>query len=50
MNMGVSVFGTSNQLFIRNIELKQNFQKNKVVTGKTPFLVIGLFCIHDSIF
>ena len=24
--------------------LKQNFQKNKVVTGKTPFILIGQFC------
>ena len=25
--------------------LKQNFQKNKVVTSKTPFYVIGPFCV-----
>ena len=25
--------------------LKQNFQKNKVDTGKTVFFVIGPFCI-----
>ena len=29
--------------------LKQDFQKNKVVTGKTPFYVIGPFCNHHSI-
>ena len=32
--MGIWVAGTS----------KQNFQKNKVVPGKTPFFVIGPFC------
>ena len=29
--------------------LKQNFQKYKVVTGKTPFFVIVPFCTHHSI-
>ena len=24
--------------------MKQNFWKNEIVTGKTPFFVIGLFC------
>ena len=32
------------------LNLKQNFQKNKVVTVKTPFFVIGLFCTHHSIY
>ena len=41
------VVGTTNQLFV--LKLKQNFQKNKVVTGKTPFFVIGSFCSHHSI-
>ena len=31
------------------IKLKQNFHINKVVTGKTPFFAIGLFCTHHSI-
>ena len=26
------------------LKLKQNFWKNEVVTGKTPFFVIGPFC------
>ena len=26
--------------------MKQNFQKNKLVTGKTQFFVIGPFCAH----
>ena len=30
-------------------KLKLNFQKNKVVTGKTLFFVIGSFCSHHSI-
>ena len=32
------------------LKLKQNFQKNKVVTGKTPFFVIGPFCTKYSIY
>ena len=31
------------------LKLKQNLQKNKIVTGKTPFFVIGPFCAHHSI-
>ena len=30
-------------------KLKQNFQKNEAVTGKTPFFVIGPFCTPHSI-
>ena len=29
--------------------MKQNFRKNNVVTGKTPFFVLGLLCSHHSI-
>ena len=29
--------------------MKENFQKNKLVTGKTPFFVRGSFCIHHSV-
>ena len=29
--------------------MKENSQKNKVVTGRTPFFVIGPFCTHYSI-
>ena len=47
--MDIWVVGISNQLLKVVLKLKQNFQKNKVVTGKTPFLVIGLFCTHHSI-
>ena len=31
------------------LKLKQIFQKNKVVTGKTPFFLIGSFCSHHFI-
>ena len=31
------------------LKLKQNFQKNKVVTGKTPCFVIGPFCTAHSV-
>ena len=31
------------------LKLKQNVQKSKVVTGKTPFFVISPFCPHHSI-
>ena len=41
-NMGIWVVGTTNQLFV--LKLKQNFQKNKVVTGKTPFFLRGPLC------
>ena len=30
------------------LKLKQNFQKNKVVTSKTPFFVTGPSCGHHS--
>ena len=48
MNIKIWVVVTSKQIFIRGelIKLKQNFQKNKVVTGKTLFFVIGPFCTH----
>ena len=41
--MGVWAVATLNQLFIRGSQT-QNIQKNEVVTGKTPFSVIGPFC------
>ena len=31
------------------LKLKQIFQQNKVVTGKTPLFVIGPFCSRHSI-
>ena len=47
--MGIWVLDTSNQLFITGSQTETKFQKNKVVTGKTPFFVIGPFCTHYSI-
>ena len=40
MKMDIWVVGSSNQ---------QNFQKYKVVTVETPFIVIGPFCTPHSI-
>ena len=50
MSTDIWVVGTLNQLFKKEVlKLKQNPQKNKVVTGKTPFFVIGPFGGHHSI-
>ena len=43
--MGIWVVGTSNQLFIRGSKTETNL-KNEVLTGKTPFSVIGPFCTY----
>ena len=48
-NMDIWVVGISSQFFLRGSETETNFQKNKVVTGKTPFFAIGPFCTHHSI-
>ena len=48
-NMGIWVLGTSSQLFVRGSKTETKFPKNKVVTGKTTFFVIGPFCTHYSI-
>ena len=51
-NMDIWVVGISSQFFLRGSETETNFQKNKVVTGKTPFFAIGIFfvlvLIYDS--
>ena len=49
MNMNIWEVGTSNQYLHEVLKLKQNFRKNKVVTDKTLFFVIGSFCTHHSI-
>ena len=49
MNMNIWEVGTSNQYLHEVLKLKQNFRKNKVVTYKTLFFVIGSFCTHHSI-
>ena len=40
LNTGICVVGRLNQLFIR-FYVNQLFEKNIVVSGKTPFFVIG---------
>ena len=48
--MGIWIAGTSNQLYLRgSFKLKLNFQKIKVVAGKTPFFVIGPFYTPHSV-
>lgn len=49
MNTDIWVLGTSNKLFTRGFKLKQSFVKNKVITDKTPFFVIGQFCTPHPI-
>ena len=40
--MSIWVVGTSNQLYRYEVlKLKQNYEKRKVATSKTPFFVIG---------
>ena len=36
-------------LLLEVLKLKQNVQESKVVTGKTPFFLIGPFCTNHSI-
>ena len=45
MNMYIWVIGTLNQLFISGSYAQITFNKNEVVTGKTPFLVICKFSL-----
>ena len=45
MNMNI---GKSNQFFTRGSYTKAKFSKNKVVTDKTPFFVIGPYCTPYS--
>ena len=49
MNMAIWVIGTSKNSLQEVLKLKQNFQKNKAVTEKTLFFVIGPFCTHHTI-
>ena len=49
MNIDICVVGTSVNSLYKFPKLKQNFQKNEVVTGKTPFFGIGPFCTPNSI-
>ena len=49
MNMDIRVDGASIKSLWEVLKLKQNFQKNKVVTSKTAFFVIGPFCTSHFI-
>ena len=50
MKMDIWVVRTLNQLFIRGSQTETKFsKKNKLVTGKTLFVVIAPFCTHHSI-
>ena len=49
MNMNIWVVGTSNALSIKGSYSEEKFSKNKEVTGKPPFFVIGPFCTSHSI-
>ena len=48
-NTGVWAVRTLNQLFMRFLNWNKTFKKNKVVTGKTPFSVIGSSWSYHSI-
>ena len=48
MNADIWVVSTSKQLFLKVFILKHNFQKNEIVTTKTPFSVIASFCTPPS--
>ena len=50
INKDIWVIGTSNEPIMRGWKLKQNFQKNKVATGKIPFFVIDASCTPHSIY
>ena len=43
-NIDIWVVGTLKQLFISDSKTETNFQKNKVVTDKSPLFVIDPFC------
>ena len=49
LSVGIWLVGTSNQLFIRGSYTEINFQKNILVTVKTPLFVIGPFSTPHSI-
>ena len=49
-HLDIWVVGTSRQLFIGGLKLKQQFHQKKVVTGKTASFVVGPFCTLQSIF
>ena len=44
MDMAFRSLEHQNNSLYEILKLKENFQTNKVITGKNPFFVIGLFC------
>ena len=46
MNMGIWVVDM-NQLFVRGSYTEIKFSKNKVLSGKNTFIVIGPFCTRN---
>ena len=51
LKVRIWAFGLLHQIksLLEVLKLKQNFQKNKLGTGKTPFFVLGPFYSHHSI-
>ena len=49
MNMDIWLVGTSNHVFLRGSYTETKISKNKVVTRKIRFYVIGQFCSPRSI-
>ena len=48
--MDIWLIVTSNQFFLRGSYTDTKLSKNKLVTGKTPFFVIGRFSTPRFIF
>ena len=48
MDMDIWAVGILNRYLYEVLILKLNLQNNKVVSGKTPFFVIGSFCTFPS--
>ena len=51
-NTNIWLIGTLSQMFFTGFYAQTSFQikkTNKVVSGKTPFFVIGPFCTPDSV-
>ena len=46
-NMGIWVVG---KVFLRGSLTETKFTKNIIVTGKTPFLLIGPFCMQSPFY
>ena len=49
MNVYIWAIGAINQVFIRVSYTRIKFSKNELVSGKSRFFAIGLFCTPHSI-